>query len=111
GQKEAIFVVKKDLEKNEIIVGTDKDIKLYSDDLIMNNINFIQAKENIFNGENEIEACCKIRYRQSDQECQIVDNKNGNYSVVFTSQQRAIASGQICAVYLGDDLVMSGIIS
>jgi tRNA U34 2-thiouridine synthase MnmA/TrmU len=35
---------------------------------------------------------------------------NSRYLVRFNKKQRAITSGQICAVYLGDELVMSGVI-
>jgi tRNA U34 2-thiouridine synthase MnmA/TrmU len=34
-----------------------------------------------------------------------IDEKN--YKVVFDRNQRAIASGQICAIYLDDELIMS----
>jgi len=40
----------------------------------------------------------KIRYRQSDQPC-IIDKKEGYYTVNFIKPQRAIAPGQICAIY------------
>ena len=111
GQKEAIFVVKKDLEKNEIIVWTDKDITLYWNELVMNNINFIQDKDDIFLDNKQLKACSKIRYRQADQGCSVTEHEKWKYKVIFSSEQRAIASGQICAIYLWDDLVMSGIIS
>jgi tRNA U34 2-thiouridine synthase MnmA/TrmU len=32
------------------------------------------------------------------------------YIVKFNTPQRAITSWQICAVYIGDELVMSGVI-
>lgn len=112
-QKEAIFVVKKDLEKNQIIVGTTEDIELYSDSLVMKNINFISQSSSIIldNESQSLQAHCKIRYRQADQECEIFYRWEGEYSVQFTHQQRAIASGQICAIYVWEELIMSWIIS
>jgi tRNA U34 2-thiouridine synthase MnmA/TrmU len=32
------------------------------------------------------------------------------WKVKFKQKQRAIASGQICAIYLWDELIMSGVI-
>jgi len=57
-----------------------------------------------------LQVKCKIRYRQADQECIIYKEEN-RFRVEFKEKQRAIASGQICAVYLGDDLIISGVIS
>ncbi len=138
GQSEPIFVVKKDIEKNEIIVWTSKDLELYSDSLEMNNINFLNPKYKEFFqpssqpsplGEKEqehnieLKAKCKIRYRQADQDCEIIATsplapllswegklKDLVFKVKFKEKQRAIASGQICAVYIGEELVMSGVI-
>ena len=111
GQKEAIFIVKKDLEKNEIIVWTNDDIELYGESLLMNNINILNWDAiNSISTEKWLKAHCKIRYRQADQECIIKKEENWKYKVEFKDKQRAIASGQICAVYVWDELVMSGVI-
>ncbi len=106
GQSEPIFIVKKDIEKNEIIVWTSSDLQLYDDKLFVSEFHFLWK----INFDFPLEAKCKIRYRQADQECIIYKEKN-KYRVEFKEKQRAIASGQICAVYLDDDLVMSGVIN
>ena len=90
GQPEPVFVLKKDIYKNEIVVWTEKDFHLFDDQLTIKNMHFLWKTDFEF----PLTAKCKIRYRQ----------------VHFTQAQRAIASGQICAVYLDDDLVMNGII-
>ncbi len=105
GQSEPIFIVKKDIEKNEIIVGYGNDEALYKDELIMNHINILQDRS-----EQVFEATAKIRYRQDDQDCSVEKLWNGQYRVIFRDNQRAIAAGQICAIYDGDELIMSGII-
>jgi len=111
GQKEPIFVVKKDIEKNEIIVGTKDDLELYDNKLKMNNINFINPEiKEFFKEKNNLKAKCKIRYRQADQDCEIIKLEDDLYEVKFKEAQRAIARWQICAVYLWDELVMSGVI-
>lgn len=122
GQKEPIFVVKKNIEKNEIIVGTASDLELYNDKLFVKEWHFIASYEGV--GESaqimegiegwSLKAKAKIRYRQEEQDCEIkkVSScwESTWYLVKFSKKQRAITSGQICAVYLGDELVMSGII-
>lgn len=105
-QSEPIFVVKKDIEKNEIIVWNADDLQLYDDRLYVDNFNFLSNKDYIF----PLNAKAKIRYRQSDQEC-IVYQETKGFRVEFKQKQRAIARWQICAIYLDDELIMSWVIS
>lgn len=105
GQMQPVFIVKKDIEKNEIIVWTSSDLELYDDKLYVKEFHFLSKN----NFEFPLEAKCKIRYRQEDQNCVIYKEKN-RYRVEFKNKQRAIASWQICAVYIWDELVMSWVI-
>jgi len=107
GQAKPIFVVKKDIEKNEIIVWTSVDLELYSNKLQMNNINFLNSE---YKNKQNFQAKAKIRYRQVDQDCELKKIKDDLYEVEFKESQRAIASGQICAIYMGDELILSGVI-
>lgn len=106
GQSEPIFIVKKDIEKNELIVWTTSDLELYDDKLFVSDFHFLWKT----NFDFPLKAKCKIRYRQDDQECIILKEDN-RYRVEFENKQRAIASGQICAIYLENDLIMSWVIS
>lgn len=105
GQSEAIFVVKKDREKNEIIVWTASDLALFSNTLIVKSWHYLSVDTFNF----PLQAQAKIRYRQEDQPCEIIETAEW-YQVQFQESQRAIASGQICAIYIGDELVMSWVI-
>jgi tRNA-specific 2-thiouridylase len=105
GQAEPIFVVRKDIEKNEIIVWTEKDLALYNDILFVNKWNFLASKDIIF----PLIAKAKIRYRQEDQDC-LISEVEGGYEIKFIKDQRAIAAGQICAIYEGEELIMSWVI-
>ncbi|MBB1564895.1 tRNA 2-thiouridine(34) synthase MnmA [Candidatus Gracilibacteria bacterium] len=106
GQKEPIFVVKKDLEKNEIIVGTSADLELYDDYLELKNLQFLSKKISL-----PAFGKAKIRYRQKDQNCILNKNSDGKYFVKFSEKQRAITSGQIFAFYDENDfLLASGVI-
>ncbi len=110
-QSEPIFVVKKDIEKNEIIVWTASDLELYSDKLEMTEINFLNPDyKKYFEKNNILKAKAKIRYRQSDQDCVVEKIKDNLFKVKFEEKQRAIASWQICAIYIWEELIMSWVI-
>ena len=104
--KEPIFVIKKDIENNRLIVWNESDLELYSDKLILKYIHFLWKKDFQF----PLEAKVKIRYRQADQDCSIIKIDDDRFEIKFREKQRAIASGQIGAIYLEDELIMSWII-
>ena len=105
--KEPLFVIKKDIEKNELIVWVDSDLELYRSDLIIKNVHFLWKNDFNF---SLLEVRVKIRYRQQDQDCLVFNIKNWKYRIKFKEKQRAIASWQICAVYDWEELIMSGVI-
>lgn len=59
---------------------------------------------------------CRIRYRQELVGCELmevvsVDGKQIGYHVVFEFPLKAVTPGQFVAVYFGDEIVFSGVIS
>lgn len=52
----------------------------------------------------------KIRYRQVEQPCQIIEHQNGKIVVQFDQPQTAVAPGQSVVFYRGDDCLGGGII-
>lgn len=52
----------------------------------------------------------KIRYRQEEQACQIIEHKDGKIVVQFNEAQTAIAPGQSVVFYDGEDCLGGGII-
>ena len=52
----------------------------------------------------------KIRYRQEEQPCQIIEHNEGKIVVQFDAPQTAIAPGQSVVFYDGDDCLGGGII-
>lgn len=101
----ALYVVKKDLEKNELIVGTEEDMDLFNKELTASNFNFLSGKL-----EFPFQAQAKIRYRQEDQEVELEDLWNNRIKAIFQKAQRWIASGQIIAIYIWDELIGSWVI-
>ena len=104
GQPEPIFVIKKDIKNNRLVMGTSEDVELYSPSLNISNIHFLWNKRAFPHS-----CTAKIRYRQEDQECEISETNNW-YTVSFRKLQRAVASGQIIAFYDGNELWGSGVI-
>ena len=104
--KRPVFVITKDIVNNELIVGDETETSLYDTELTMTSINFLSSNKHSF----PLEAKAKIRYRQDDQECRVEKMSGNSFKVIFKKSQRAIASWQICAIYLDDMLIMSGVI-
>ncbi len=98
----ALFVIAKDTIANTITVGTEADLALFASSCSLTDWVGSDLEESKI-------YWAKIRYRQADQECEI-KKWNPLLKVSFTRSQRAIASGQICVIYDGDQVVGSGVI-
>lgn len=101
----ALFVVKKDVLNNEIIVWWAEDLELYSDRLFASDWHWISKSLKF-----PIKWQAKIRYRQKDQEVEIFDRWYGHVEAIFSEKQRAVASWQQIALYIGEELVWSWVI-
>ena len=104
--KEPLYVIKLNKEKNEVIVGTEKE--LYSSELWANELNFlvdINSLKNISDLPNkekqEIEIEAKIRYRSKPAKATLTI-ENNIAKVKFIEPQRAITPGQSVVFYLND---------
>ena len=101
----ARYVVSRDIKRNVLTVGTKYDLSLNSKQLTASDWHWIGKEYRL-----PLQAKAKIRYRQPDQSCVIKDISAKKMSVQFTKPQRAIASGQVIAIYQGQELIASGII-
>ena len=103
GNKDKMFVVGKNLDKNVLYVafGDDNDY-LKSDSCLVENMNFIS------NLRPEI-ATAKFRYRQKDIDVKI-EYLNHNEIIVHYDDVKAVTPGQACVLYLGDECLGGGII-
>ena len=99
--KEPLYVIKLDNLRNEVVVGTEKD--LYSKELIATNLNWI-AIDKI---EGQLEVKAKVRYRAKEAECIVIPEDYDKVKVVFKEPQRAITPGQSVLFY-DDDIVIGG---
>ena len=101
---EPLYVIALDKNKNEVIVGTEKDT--YSDSLIATNLNWIAFNEL----HSEMKITAKIRSSQSPKEVFIKNNDTKDILVKFSEPQKAVTPGQSIVFYQGDIVLGGGII-
>jgi tRNA-specific 2-thiouridylase len=105
--EEPWYVVKKDLESNQLIIGQGHDHPgLYSKQITVGQIHWVAdpPKEFPFN------CSAKIRYRQKDQLCTVTNIENGMLQIEFENKQFAPTPGQSAVLYKNDECLGGGII-
>lgn len=120
-EKQPLYVIGYDIEKNQLIVGDDSEV--FRDTMIVSDLIGCHPEQS----EGSLKV--KIRYRHEAVECRInkskVKSKNcnskvvnnnetmkqfNNLFVVFNEPQRAITPGQSAVFYDGEEVVGGGII-
>lgn len=94
------YVVDKNVDDNVLIVDQGESPSLYSDSLLASDTSWIGEPPTGLNRGRLLGA--KIRYRQNDQTCTVIDIGNQRLEVVFDAPQRAVAPGQYAVFYDGD---------
>lgn len=97
------YVVRKDIESNNIVIGDEQD--LYTKSLIAEDVNLISVAEIT----EPMRITAKTRYSQNEQPATL-SYSNGIYTVEFDEPQRAVTSGQAVVFYNGDIVVGGGTI-
>ena len=104
GNKDKMFVVGKNLEKNILYVSFNEENEyLKSDSCLVTDVNFISQ-------ERPTSCTAKFRYRQKDISVTLEYLENGNLIVRYNNI-KAVTPGQACVLYLGDICLGGGIIS
>ena len=103
GTDERLFVVGKSLDKNVLYVALGDDNEyLYSNSCIIDTLNL--------NIEETITSCnAKFRYRSNDVPVEL-EYLNENEILVKYKGIKSVTPGQLCALYLNDRCIGSGII-
>ena len=101
---EPIYVIKKDVINNTVILGRNSD--LFGTTLTANNINLISCDKIT----EPMRVKAKIRYNQKEQPATVIQLDDDRIQVIFDEPQRAITKGQSVVLYDGDIVVGGGII-
>lgn len=99
-----MYVIGKNKEKNQVILGDEKD--LYTKEMYAKDVNLISISK--IDGEMKISA--KTRYSQKEVPAVVTSLENNRIKVVFETPVRAVTSGQAVVMYDGDVVVGGGII-
>ncbi|WP_321276618.1 tRNA 2-thiouridine(34) synthase MnmA [Thiomicrorhabdus indica] len=102
------YAADKDLENNQLIAVQGKQHPLLQHQfLIADTLDWVSGEMPTLN--TSLKA--KIRYRQAEELCQIVQQKDGKIIVKFNDNQTAIAPGQSVVFYDGEKCLGGGVIT
>lgn len=99
-----MYVMKKDTERNEVVLCADSE--LFSTTLDAADFNWIAFD----NPPKSFRAKAKIRYSHKEEDAQITVMGDGTVHIEFDTPQRAIAKGQAVVLYDGDIVIGGGTI-
>ena len=99
-----LYVKAIDPKSNQVVLsGNDA---LFSQQLTGENFNWIAWEA----PPRQFRCSAKIRYRQTEQPCEVTVEENGSVQVLFDRPQRAITPGQAVVLYDGDTVLGGGTI-
>ncbi|MES1964901.1 tRNA 2-thiouridine(34) synthase MnmA [Psychrobacter sp. AH5] len=112
--EEPWFVLAKDLDKNQLIVGQGHEHPmLMSTELQAYKMDWVDglAPKAVFTSEG-LSCMAKSRYRQPDQACRVfaIDEQGLQVRVVFDEPQRAVTPGQSAVFYIDEVCLGGGVI-
>ena len=103
GNSERHFVCGKDVKNNILYVTIGEEEYLYSDECIIENVNFISD-------ERPTECSAKFRYRGEDIPVTLEYLDNNEIRVSYKNKAKSVTPGQACVLYLGDECLGCGFI-
>ena len=104
GLPEPVFVARRDVQANTLVVAEEKAPELYQKEISVGDLNLLRGLP------EKVEA--RIRYRQPKQKASLFEIKNqkSKIKIIFEVPQRGVASGQSVVFYGGEELLGGGII-
>lgn len=100
-------VLSKDVARNALIVGFDtpETPGLYWQQALVHNLSWLTGKP----PSNATDLLVKVRYRDPSVPCTFTPTEGNCAHLLFAQPQRALAPGQICAIYQGQRLLGGGV--
>lgn len=98
---EPLFVIGFNKNKNELIVGTEKET--YKKEMLVKDINLLLVDEL----KNKMEVLVKTRYSSKEEKATIEMTENNMIKIVFDNPIQRITPGQSAVFYI-DDIVLGG---
>ncbi len=86
-----LFVVDKDISKNELIVGEENDPRLYKKETTVEDLHWVSP----VTPKWPLKCKVRLRHRQELQDATI----NASYTIKFSKPQRAVTPGQFAVFY------------
>lgn len=109
GKKEKYFVAAKHPQKNQVVVVPGSDhASLQCHSLQVSSFTFIDQDQKVAALQSD-GLMAQIRHRQGAVPCR-VSSSGGSITVQFTPPILAVAEGQVCALYQGEECLGSGVI-
>ena len=99
-----MYVLTKDIEKNEVVLCSNSE--LFSKSLDAEDVNWIAFDT----PPEKFSAMVKIRYNQKEQPATVTPTGEKSVHIEFAEPQRAIAKGQAAVFYDGDTVLGGGTI-
>lgn len=101
------YVLQKNIDQNELIVGQDHDHPLLMlDYLECDQLHWVAGHT----PKNSFECTAKIRYRHQDNPCSVQRVSDDRWTVKFNADERAITPGQSIVFYDNDICLGGGVI-
>ena len=101
------YVAAKDLQENVLVVVQGEHPLRYSSGLEATNCSWIGNPPNELQDSHPFTCNAKIRYRQDDQPCTLVQDQPDRLVVTFSGVQTAVAPGQF-VVFYADEQCLGG---
>jgi tRNA-specific 2-thiouridylase len=106
GGERPLFVVGKDMEKNELIVGQENDPLLFSTEIKVEQMHWISGEP----VNSSFDCTVRFRHRQKLEKCVIHVSDPHTITITCADPQRAITSGQFAVLYKNGECLGGGVI-
>ncbi len=107
GGERPLYVVGKNIEKNELIVGHEDDPRLFTREIKVENMHWISGRPL----HSSFDCLARFRHRQKLEKCTVHVSNPQNITIICDSPQRAISPGQFAVLYKKGECLGGGVIS